>query len=186
MRYTLLLVGAIFVVSGFCAATASGDEFKLVSTDVGPDRITARTFLFDGFGCGGGNESPALSWSGAPAGTKSYALSIYDPDAPGRGWWHWYVIDLPAGITSLPRGAGEVNGSHLPEGAWQIKNDFGTRDYGGPCPPPGDRPHRYIVTVYTLNVKKLDLPADAGVALVDAKVKASALGRANLTFKYGR
>ena len=169
------------------AASDAKTSFKVSSADVGPSKATANEFVFNGFGCSGGNQSPALHWSGAPAGTQSFAVSVYDPDAPtGSGWWHWYVINLPASTTALERGAGKADGSGLPAGAQQINTDFGAPGYGGPCPPAGDKPHRYVVTVYALKVPKLDVPPNATAALAGFFVNANAIGKAKLTFKYGR
>lgn len=171
----------------FAAVADAKTSFKVSSSDVGPHKPTASEFVFNGFGCTGGNQSPELRWSGAPAGTKSFAVSVYDPDAPtGSGWWHWFVVNLPASTTALARGAGQADGSKLPEGARQINTDFGAPGYGGPCPPAGDKPHRYVVTVYALKVPKLDLPPNATAALAGFMVNANALGKARLVFKYGR
>jgi Raf kinase inhibitor-like YbhB/YbcL family protein len=175
------------LITSMIVSIASAADFKLSSADVGPDKPPAQTFIFNGFGCSGANESPALSWTPAPAGTQSFAITIYDPDAPtGSGWWHWYVINLPATTTSLPRGAGKADGSKLPKGAQQINTDFGMPGYGGPCPPAGDKPHRYIVTIYALKVPKLDVPANATAALAGFNVKANAFAEASFTFTYGR
>lgn len=161
--------------------------FTIASRDVAAGKTVSADFIFNGFGCTGKNQSPELHWSGAPAGTQSFAVSLYDPDAPtGSGWWHWYVIDLPASTTTLARGAGAADGAKLPAGARQIRTDFGAIGYGGPCPPVGDEPHRYIVTVYALKVPKLDVPQDATAALTGFMVNANALGKATLTFTYGR
>lgn len=171
----------------FAAVADAKTSFKVSSSDVGSRKPTASEFVFNGFGCTGGNQSPELRWSGAPAGTKSFAVSVYDPDAPtGSGWWHWFVVNLPASTTALARGAGQADGSKLPEGARQINTDFGAPGYGGPCPPAGDKPHRYVVTVYALKVPKLDLPPNATAALAGFMVNANALGKARLVFKYGR
>lgn len=143
--------------------------------------------VFAGFGCEGLNVSPSLSWSGAPEGTKSFALTVYDPDAPtGSGWWHWVVINLPATTTSLPKGAGAADGSMLPQGAVQVRTDFGAPGYGGPCPPEGDHPHRYLFTIYALDVDTLDLTADASPALVGFNLNFRTLEKDSLMGLYKR
>jgi Raf kinase inhibitor-like YbhB/YbcL family protein len=193
-RHAPRILGRLFGVSivtlaalAFAGVADAKTGFKVSSTDVGLKKPTAGEFVFNGFGCTGGNQSPEVHWSGAPAGTQSFAVSVYDPDAPtGSGWWHWFVVNLPASTTTLARGAGKSDGSKLPEGAQQINTDFGAPGYGGPCPPAGDKPHRYIVTVYALKVPKLDLPPSATAALAGFMVNANALGKARLTFKYGR
>lgn len=185
-RRILLSVAALVALLSAAASDAK-TSFKVSSPDVGPSKATANEYIFNGFGCTGGNLSPALRWSGAPKGTQGFAVSVYDPDAPtGSGWWHWYVINLPASTTALERGAGKADGSGLPAGAQQINTDFGAPGYGGPCPPAGDKPHRYIVTVYALKVPKLDVPPNATAALAGFFVNANAIGKATLTFKYGR
>src|SRR4029077_8760028 len=135
----------------------------------------------------GKNISPVLSWSDAPKGTKSFALSIYDPDAPtGSGYWHWVVFNIPADVTSLPEGAGDPKTDAAPKGAIQSRTDFGTPGYGGPCPPKGDKPHRYFFTVHALKVEKIDADANASGALVGFMLNANKLGRATLSGTYGR
>lgn len=141
--------------------------------------------VFGGFGCSGANRSPSLSWSAVPAGTKSIAVTMYDPDAPtGSGWWHWVVYNLPASTTGLAAGVG--SGVGLPAGAVQGRTDFGTTGYGGPCPPVGDKPHRYVFTVFVLKAEKLELPADATAAMVGFNLNANAIARAQFTAFYGR
>lgn len=160
--------------------------FVLSSTDVAEQQTLAKTFVHGAMGAGGDNVSPALAWSGAPEGTKSFALTMYDPDAPtGSGWWHWVVYDLPAACTGLPRGAGNPGGA-LPVGALQGRTDFGSKEYGGAAPPPGHGPHRYVFTLYALNVDKLDVPADASAAYVGFMIHFAKLGEARLTAKYER
>jgi Raf kinase inhibitor-like YbhB/YbcL family protein len=166
-------------------AMAAG-KFTVLSKDWKANATMPDKNVFNGMGCTGQNESPELSWSNAPAGTKSFAVNVYDPDAPtGSGWWHWVVYNIPAATTELPAGAGGANGQ-LPAGATQGKTDFGQPGYGGACPPQGDKPHRYIVTVFALKVDKLEVPADASPAMVGFMTRANALGTATMTVKYGR
>ena len=143
--------------------------------------------VFNSFGCTGQNVSPALAWSGAPEGTKSFALLCHDPDAPtgGAGWWHWLVLNIPASASQLARDAGRTDGSGLPAGAAHVGTDFGGPGYGGPCPPVGDKPHRYVFTLYALKVDKLD--ASGGTAsLAGYMVNGNAIAKAKLVGKFGR
>ncbi len=118
-----------------------------------------------GFGCAGGNQSPHLAWSGVPEGTKSFAVTCYDPDAPtGSGFWHWLVVNIPPDVRELPLGAGSQAGK-LPKGALMTRTDFGKPGYGGPCPPEGDHPHRYFFTVFAVR-EMLDVQADTSAAVV--------------------
>ncbi|HEY2030299.1 MAG TPA: YbhB/YbcL family Raf kinase inhibitor-like protein [Myxococcales bacterium] len=168
------------------AASAAGN-FSLTSTDISAKKPIDNKHVFNSFGCSGGNVSPELSWKGAPSGTKSFALTAYDPDAPtGSGWWHWVVYNIPASTTSLPSGAGDAKAPKLPEGATQGNTDFGTPGYGGPCPPQGDKPHRYIFTVFALDTDKLDIPQGATAALVGFNLHGHTLAKASLTARYGR
>ncbi len=138
-----------------------------------------------GFGCAGGNESPHLSWTPGPDGTESYAVTCFDPDAPtGSGFWHWLVVNLPAGVTELVRGAGNPGGS-LPAGALQTRTDFGVPGYGGPCPPEGDHPHRYLFTVHAVR-GTLPVDADTSAAVVGFNLHFSTLERATLMGLYKR
>lgn len=134
-----------------------------------------------GFGCAGGNQSPHLAWSGAPTGTKSFALTCYDPDAPtGSGFWHWLVVNLPAGVTELPLDAGNPKSGKLPAGAMQTRTDFGMPGYGGPCPPPNDHPHRYIFTVFAVGVDALPVQPDTSAAVVGFNLHFNTLAKATL------
>src|SRR5450756_1694987 len=147
---------AALAVSALAASAAHAQDFTLTSPDLKDGGTIANEQVITGFGCTGGNISPALSWSGAPAGTKSFAINMLDPDAPtGSGWWHWVVFNIPPATTSLPKDAGNLKKKKLmPRGAIQSRTDFGTPGYGGPCPPPGD-PHHYRITVFAVDVAKL-------------------------------
>ena len=171
---------------GFSAAVSlSVHALELGSTDIANDQTLGSAQVYQGFGCSGGNVSPALSWSDVPAGTKSFAITAYDPDAPtGSGWWHWSAYDLPASLRSLPAGAGKVGA--LPGGARQGRNDYGSNDFGGACPPQGDKPHRYIFTVFALKVDRLEVPADASAALIGYMLNANKLATASITARFGR
>ena len=138
-----------------------------------------------GFGCAGGNKSPHLKWSEAPAGTKSFAITCYDPDAPtGSGFWHWVLFDIPATVTELPAGAGNGDFKGLPAGAVHARNDYGTNEFGGAAPPPGDGPHRYVFTVYAVDTESLGLDSSASPAYVGFNLRFHALARANLIAEY--
>ena len=161
--------------------------FKLESPDIKPNSTIAQKFEANVFGCSGENKSPALKWSGAPKDTKSYAVTVYDPDAPtGSGWWHWSVINIPANVTELKPDAGNVSNANLPQGARQVRIDYGVAAWGGTCPPQGDKPHRYVFTVHALKTDKLDIPPDATAALAGFMINANSIGKASFTAKYGR
>jgi Raf kinase inhibitor-like YbhB/YbcL family protein len=169
-------------------AAAAAEPFRLASPDVRNGQL-AEVNEFDGSGCHGRNQSPALEWSGVPAGTKSLALLVHDPDAPsgGAGWWHWLVIGLPSATRGLEAGAGAQDGKRLPAGATQLPNDFGTPGWGGPCPPAGDRPHRYVFTLYALDVDRPDVSgSESSPSKVQSLVKAHAIGSASFTARFGR
>lgn len=183
MRKTCAFVAAMLVSLG---AQAAG--FALGSPDVNARRPIANKYVFNGFGCSGDNVSPALVWMSPPKRARSFAVTVHDPDAPtgGSGWWHWLVINIPAKTIGLQQGAGDPAAKKLPQGAVQIRTDFGTPGWGGPCPPVGDRPHRYVFTVYALGVEKLDVPADASAALVGYMINANDIAKASFTAHYGR
>lgn len=132
-----------------------------------------------GFGCSGGNKSPHLKWEGAPAGTKSFAVMMYDPDAPtGSGFWHWVVVNIPANVTELPLDAGNPKNPKLPAGALQTRTDYGQAGYGGPCPPDG--PHRYQFTLFAVSKEKLDVTADSMPAIVGFHLNFNSLDKTTL------
>jgi Raf kinase inhibitor-like YbhB/YbcL family protein len=188
---TTMLVGASVTSAQAAKATTktktahAQGRFKLAAPDLeSKGRITA-AHVFNGMGCTGQNISPALNWSNPPAGTKSFAVTAYDPDAPtGSGWWHWVMYNIPATVTSLPAGAG--NGRDAPRGSQQGRTDFGSKGYGGPCPPAGDKPHHYHFTVFALKVDKIDVPGDATAAYVGFNLNANKLGTARVTGLYAR
>jgi len=185
------LVGIVtaFGIAAFASTAAQAQTMTLSSPDIKDGGTIANQQVFKGFGCTGDNISPALSWSGAPANTKSFAISIYDPDAPtGSGWWHWVVYNIPASTTSLPQDAGDPSKGLMPKGAVQSRTDFGTVGYGGPCPPPGDKPHHYRITVFALDVDQLpNAKGDAAsAALVGFDINFHTLAKATLTGMYGR
>jgi Raf kinase inhibitor-like YbhB/YbcL family protein len=170
------------------AATAQAGEFQLHSADIRPRGEIANKFVYKGFGCSGENVSPELSWSGAPAGTRSFALLVHDPDAPtgGAGWWHWLAYDIPASVQEIAQGAGTADGARMPKGTVQARTDFGSAGWRGPCPPPGHGKHHYRFTLYALKVDMLEVPEGASAALIGFSAHANALGEASLTGLYGR
>lgn len=143
--------------------------------------------VFDDWGFTGGNLSPQLSWTGAPEGTRSYAVSCFDPDAPTpAGFWHWTVLGIPAEVTSLGEGAGAAGGDRLPDGAFMTTTDFGSAAFGGAAPPAGDRPHRYVFAVHALDVAPGDLGVDGSVSCTVAAFTylGATLARAVITGTY--
>ena len=159
--------------------------FTLKSKDLGGEATSKEEF--NGFGCSGQNKSPQLSWENAPEGTKSFAITMYDPDAPtGSGWWHWLVFDIPTNTTELASGAGDVKLKLLPNGAIQSITDYGTTGYGGPCPPEGHGLHQYIITVYALKTDKLGLNEETNAAVVGYYLGNNTLAKASIVTYYQR
>ncbi|BDY12265.1 YbhB/YbcL family Raf kinase inhibitor-like protein [Hydrogenimonas cancrithermarum] len=178
------LIKLILAIVGI-QALLMAEGFTLESPDVSGELSVEQ--LYDGFGCNGGNISPLLRWHGEPKGTKSFAVTLYDPDAPmGSGWWHWIVFNIPSDVHRLPKGAGDPKRGSLPKGTVQSVNDFGTVGYGGACPPVGDRPHRYVFTVYALDVESIRLPFDTPPAMVESTLEKHALAKASFVAYYGR
>ena len=161
-------------------------EFTLTSPTVTEGETLPNTHVFNDWGYKGDNTSPELHWHNAPEGTKGFAVSCYDPDAPtGSGFWHWYVINLPASTTSLPAGAGNPDQPQLPSSARSMNNDIAQKGFVGAFPPEGDKPHRYIFTVYALSVEHLDLPENATTAFAGFNVLGNTLAKATITAHYG-
>lgn len=176
----LMTIAALLLTQAAFSAS-----FTLKTTSFDAKKSLPNKHVFNGFGCSGENVSPALEWTGAPKDTKSFAVMVYDPDAPtGSGWWHWTVANIPATVTSIEEGASASK--KLPPGSVEGRTDFGGPGFGGACPPKGDRPHRYIFTVYALKTDKLDINAEASGALVGFNVLANTIDKASFTVKYGR
>lgn len=159
---------------------------SIESTDIQHGAFMAKKHEANLFGGDGDNISPQLSWSGAPEGTKAFAVFCYDPDAPtGSGFWHWQLINIPADITSLDTNAGSSDSNNLPAGSYQKRNDYGTIGFGGACPPEGHIAHRYQFTVYALS-DMLDIPDEASSAVAGFMVNAHALASVTLEALYKR
>ena len=157
--------------------------FTLKSDDVGGQATLKQVYS----GCGGQNQSPHLIWENAPEGTKSFAVTIYDKDAPtGSGWWHWLIFNIPAGVHELKTNAGNIKLNIAPKGSVQSKTDFGQYGYGGPCPPKGHGIHQYLITVYALNKEKLDLDKDASPATVGFNLNFATIQKASIVMYYER
>jgi len=164
------------------AFTVTSNSFK-DGDYLGNDFVLSADF---GFSCAGANKSPHLRWSGAPEGTKSFAVTCYDPDAPtGSGFWHWLVVNIPPNINELALGAGSAVGT-LPAGALQTRTDFGKPGYGGPCSPPGSHPHRYPFTVFAVKADKLPVAADTSAAIVGFNLNFNTLAQATIMGLYKR
>ena len=164
-------------------ALAEG-AFALTSASFGAGGTVAEAQVFNRDDCKGGNRSPQLSWHDAPPGTRGFAVTMFDQDAPGRGWWHWSVAGIPATVTSLPENASS-SGFLSKLGAVEARNDFDTDGYGGPCPPPG-KPHRYVITVYALSTVDLRLAQGRPALMFDHEIGTATLGFARMVVNYGR
>jgi Raf kinase inhibitor-like YbhB/YbcL family protein len=185
----LLVKTLVAGVGGSLALAIAAQPFQLTSTDLPAGKPIAEQYTANAFGCHGGNQSPALQWSSAPAGTRSFAVTMFDPyKPPASGWWHWIVYDLPATATGLPRQAGSDGGGGLPAGARQVlpDGDAPQPHYYGPCPDVGDPPHHYVITVYALSVDHLDVPSTATAADVDYVIASKAINKASITRSYRR
>lgn len=167
------------LVLGLLASPVAAETFRLTSTSIAEGHQMDSTHVFQGFGCEGGNQAPDLAWSGAPAGTRSFAVTVYDPDAPtGSGWWHWFAFNIPADVTELP------SNETVPDGAVELKNDYGSIGFGGACPPPGEV-HRYQFTVHALGTE-LEIDDSVSNALAGYMVNANSLASASITAVYTR
>jgi Raf kinase inhibitor-like YbhB/YbcL family protein len=176
-----------FVVINLCLIInlASAQTFTLTSKSVGGQATMKQ--VANTFGCSGENLSPQLSWTNAPAGTKSFAVTMYDPDAPtGSGWWHWVVFDIPSNVAELVEGAGNPVKGLAPKTCIQSNTDMGQPGYGGPCPPQGSDFHRYVITVFALKTEKLGLDKNASPPMVGFYLSQNVIEKASLIFYYKR
>lgn len=174
----------IALLAAGASQVAAQGVFSVTSRDLHDGATVGNAQIYDKDDCKGGNISPQLSWRNAPAGTKSFAVTMFDPDAPGPGWWHWAVAEIPNNIEALPANA-SASGVLKKMGAIEARNDYGDAGYGGPCPPPG-KPHRYIVTVFALNTADLRLGPARHALMFDHEINTSVLAKAQLTVTYGR
>lgn len=171
-----------FISAAFMLISVSASGLELSSASFEPNGSLPKSMEYNDFGCNGSNQAPQLSWKNAPEGTKSFAITIHDPDAPTTsGWWHWTVYNIPANVTELAQGAA------VPSGALEGFTDYGTTGFGGACPPQGDKPHHYNVTVYALKVEKLELdPKITSGAKLTYMLNANMLEKAVITGMYQR
>ena len=182
MKTTTLLTGILLTIS---STLFSQNTFTLSSNTLGGEATKIEEF--NGFGCTGKNESPQLSWKNAPEGTKSFAITMYDPDAPtGSGWWHWVVFDIPTSTTELVANAGDIKLDLTPEGTIQSITNYGAQGYGGPCPPQGHGLHQYIITVYALKTDTLGLDKNTNPAIVGYYLWNNTLAKASIVSYYKR
>jgi len=175
MKYILIIALSL--------TTMMAEGLTLKSSDLSGQLSKAQEF--NSFGCNGQNISPSLSWSHVPKGTKSLAITIYDPDAPtGSGWWHWQVVNIPSSVNSIVT---DASAKHtLPKGALEIINDYGATGFGGACPPVGDKVHTYIVTVYALDIEVLPVETSTNAPIVGYQINAHIIEKASLVSYYGR
>ncbi|MEL6918742.1 MAG: YbhB/YbcL family Raf kinase inhibitor-like protein [Bacteroidota bacterium] len=182
MKKSNIILAALLMV---CSSISAQDTFTLSSQALGGEATILEEF--NGFGCTGKNRSPQLSWKNAPEGTKSFAITMYDPDAPtGSGWWHWVVFDIPSDINDMKEGAGTITSNLAPEGSIQSITDYGVSGYGGPCPPEGHGLHQYIITVYALKTDTLNLNENTNPAVVGYYLWNNTLAKASIITYYQR
>lgn len=179
-----LILRAIFLTTLSASSAVSAEGFYLTSDDVRGQMSEAQ--VFNSFGCSGKNISPQLSWNNAPSDTKSFAITVYDPDAPtGSGWWHWLVFNIPKSVYEIKTGA-STDAKLMPASAIESVTSYGSSGFGGACPPVGDKPHRYIFTVYALDTEAIKQKADARPELIGFFLNSHAIAKASIMAYYGR
>lgn len=184
MRHTFKLISVLLLS---ISVPVFAGSFTLSSNDISHGEFMTKKHEYNGFGCSGGDLSPHLKWSNAPQGTKSFAITVYDPDAPtGSGWWHWQVVNISKNVMEVPTGAGSTKQDLVPKGSMQIKNDYGSKGFGGACPPPGHGVHRYSYTIHALSVENLELPKDASGALTGYMINANTIESSTIESLYKR
>lgn len=182
MKKSIFILSILLTIS---ISSFAQKTFTLTSTSIGGEATVNEEF--NGFGCTGNNESPQLSWKNAPKGTKSFAITMYDPDAPtGSGWWHWIVFDIPENIKELVSNAGNIKSNLVSKEAIQSITDFGVGGYGGPCPPEGHGIHQYIITVHALKTDKLGLNENTNPAVVGYYLWNNTIAKASIVMYYQR
>jgi len=184
MRHSLKF---LTVLSLSVSASVFAGSLTLSSQDIAQGQFMSKAQEFNGFGCSGGDVSPHLKWADVPKGTKSFAITAYDPDAPtGSGWWHWQLVNIPMTVMEIPSGAGDTRKNLTPTGSTQIQNDYGQQGFGGACPPEGHGIHHYRFTVHALSVEKLELPEGASGALAGYMINANTIESSTIESLYKR
>lgn len=175
----------LVILLTFSSSVFAQKTFTLTSKTLGGQATAIEEF--NGFGCTGENQSPQLAWSNEPQGTKSFAITMYDPNAPtGSGWWHWVVFDIPANVKELVSNAGSIEANLAPIGTIQSVTNYGVGGYGGPCPPEGHGLHQYVITVHALKTDKLGLDANTNPAVVGYYLWNNTLAKASIVSYYER
>lgn len=183
---SLILTLALLTLS-IQGAVASGVSLKIRSDDINPSRAIDEKFIFNSFGCKGENLSPQISWINLPPRTQSLALTVFDLDAPtGSGWWHWVLLNIPISYKEIPRGFGTPNRFTINDGISQVRNDYSAFSYGGPCPPVGDKKHRYVFTIYALDTDKINLSDNASSALASFMIRKHTIAKSSIEAFYQR
>ena len=192
MQYESRRAASIMLLAALSAAAIAADKpaarFELHSPDAQLKVGMPMVYVANEFGCTGGNTSPPLAWRNAPAGTRSFVVTLFDRDerSTPSGWWHWVLYDIPANVDHLAAGAGAENGKTLPPGALHGRTDLGNAAYHGPCPDKGDPPHRYVFTIYALGIDKLPVSAGSSGAMVTSTTRDSLLGKAVFVAHFAR